>query len=39
MDAGPLVTVSPIDGVHYGPEANPVLAEAFAAAIRQHFPA
>ena len=38
MDAGPLVTVSPIDGVHYGPEANPVLAEAFAAAIRRHFP-
>ncbi len=38
MDAGPLVTVSPIDGVHYGPEANLPLAEAFAAAIRQHFP-
>ena len=38
MDAGPVVTVSPIDGVHYGPEANPALAQAFAAAIRQHFP-
>ncbi len=37
MDAGELVTVSPVDGVHYGPEANPVLAEAFAAAIRRHF--
>jgi len=38
VDAGPLVTVSPIDGIHYGPEANPALAEGFAAAIRQHFP-
>ncbi|MDP3263571.1 MAG: SGNH/GDSL hydrolase family protein [Tabrizicola sp.] len=37
MDAGELVTVSPIDGVHYGPEANPVLAEAFAAAVRRLF--
>ncbi len=37
MDAGALVKVSPIDGVHYGPEANPVLAEAFAAAMRRHF--
>lgn len=38
MDAGAVVQVSPIDGIHYGPEANPALAEAFAAAIRQHFP-
>lgn len=38
MDAGPVVQVSPVDGVHYGPEANPALAEAFAAAIRRHFP-
>ena len=38
LDAGKLVKVSPVDGIHYGPEANPVLAEAFAAAIRRHFP-
>ena len=38
LDAGPLVQVSPIDGIHYGPEANPVLAKAFAAAITAHFP-
>jgi lysophospholipase L1-like esterase len=38
LDAGQLVTVSPIDGIHYGAEANPVLAEAFAQAIRAHFP-
>ncbi|MGL4239280.1 SGNH/GDSL hydrolase family protein [Tabrizicola sp.] len=38
LDAGTLVKVSPIDGIHYDAEANPVLAEAFAAAIRQHFP-
>ena len=37
LDAGAMVRVSPIDGIHYGPEANPVLAEAFAAAIRRHF--
>lgn len=37
LDAGKLVTVSPIDGIHYDAEANPVLAEAFAAAIRAHF--
>ncbi|WP_431298571.1 SGNH/GDSL hydrolase family protein [Tabrizicola sp. BL-A-41-H6] len=37
IDAGELVTVSPIDGVHYGAEANPVLADAFAAAVRRHF--
>lgn len=38
LDAGQVVKVSPIDGIHYGPEANAPLAEAFAAAIRQHFP-
>lgn len=38
MDAGLVVKVSPVDGVHYGPEANLPLAEAFAAAIRHHFP-
>ena len=39
LDAGKVVTVSPIDGIHYDAEANPALAEAFAAAIRAHFPA
>ncbi len=39
LDAGQVVQVSPVDGIHYGPEANPALAEAFAAAIRAHFPA
>ncbi len=38
LDAGKVVKVSPIDGIHYGPEANPALAEAFAEAIRAHFP-
>lgn len=38
LDAGQAVEVSPIDGIHYGPEANAPLAKAFAAAIRQHFP-
>lgn len=38
VDAGEVVEVSPIDGIHYGPEANPALAGAFAAAIRAHFP-
>jgi lysophospholipase L1-like esterase len=38
VDAGAIVTVSPIDGIHYDAEANPALAAAFAAAIRQHFP-
>jgi lysophospholipase L1-like esterase len=37
LDAGAMIKVSPIDGIHYGTEANPVLAEAFAAAIRRHF--
>lgn len=38
FDAGQVVTVSPVDGIHYGPEANPALASAFAATIKQHFP-
>lgn len=38
LDAGQLVRVSALDGVHYGAEANAPLAEAVAAAIRQHFP-
>lgn len=38
LDAGTLVKVSPIDGIHYDADANPVLADAFAAAIRAHFP-
>lgn len=37
LDAGRVVKVSPIDGIHYDAEANPALAEAFAAAIRQYF--
>lgn len=39
LDAGQVVTVSAIDGIHYDAAANAPLAEAFAAAIRQHFPA
>lgn len=38
LDAGGMIHVSHVDGIHYGPEANPILAEAFAAAIRRHFP-
>lgn len=38
LDAGRIVKVSPIDGIHYDAEANPALAEAFASAIRAHFP-
>ena len=38
LDAGQVVKVSPIDGIHYDAEANPKLAQAFAAAIRAHFP-
>lgn len=38
LDAGRVVRVSPVDGIHYGKEANPLLAEAFAAAITAHFP-
>jgi lysophospholipase L1-like esterase len=39
LDAGTVVKVSPVDGIHYDAEANPALAEAFAAAIRRNFPA
>ncbi|MDP3195453.1 SGNH/GDSL hydrolase family protein [Tabrizicola sp.] len=38
LDAGEVVAVSPIDGIHYDAPANPALAEAIAAAIRAHFP-
>lgn len=38
LDAGQVVQVSPVDGIHYDADANPALAQAFAAAIRQHFP-
>ncbi|MFM7336476.1 MAG: SGNH/GDSL hydrolase family protein [Tabrizicola sp.] len=38
LDGGQVVKVSPIDGIHYDAEANPRLAEAFAKAIRAHFP-
>lgn len=38
LDAGQVVKVSPVDGIHYDAEANPKLALAFAAAIRAHFP-
>lgn len=37
LDAGEVVAVSPIDGIHYDAAANPLLAEAFAGAIRAHF--
>lgn len=37
LDAGDLVAVSPIDGIHYDAPANEVLATAFAAAVRRHF--
>ena len=38
LDAGELVEVSAIDGIHYDGAANAILATAFARAIRQHFP-
>ena len=38
LDAGEVVAVSPLDGIHYDAAANPALAGAFAAAIRTHFP-
>ena len=38
LDAGGVVKVSPIDGIHYDAEANPALATTFAAAIAAHFP-
>ena len=38
LDAGEVVTVSPVDGIHYDAAANPALAKAVAAAITAHFP-
>ena len=38
LDAGQVVQVSAIDGIHYDAEANPKLAAAVAAAITAHFP-
>ncbi len=38
LDGGQVVQVSPIDGIHYDTAANPALAEAFATAIKVHFP-
>jgi len=38
LDAGQVVEVSPLDGIHWDPQANPALARALAAAIRAHFP-
>jgi lysophospholipase L1-like esterase len=37
LDAGRVVQVSPVDGIHYDAPANPALAQAIAAAVRQHF--
>lgn len=37
VDAGQVVQVSPVDGVHYEAEAAPLLAQAFAAALRASF--
>ena len=37
LDAGEIIRVSAVDGIHYDPEANPALAAAFAKAIRQAF--
>lgn len=38
LDAGQIVSVSPVDGIHFEAEANPLLAQAFAEAIRARFP-
>lgn len=38
LDAGEVVKVSAIDGIHYDAEANPALAAAVAEAIRRNFP-
>ncbi len=37
LDTGPLIEVSPIDGIHYDAPAQAILARAFAGAIRSHF--
>jgi lysophospholipase L1-like esterase len=38
LDAGRIVTVSPVDGIHYDAGENEGLAVAFAEAIHRHFP-
>jgi lysophospholipase L1-like esterase len=38
VDAGPLITVSPVDGIHYDVADMPAFGLALAAAIRHHFP-
>jgi lysophospholipase L1-like esterase len=38
LDAGQVVKVSSVDGIHYDAAANPALAAAFAAAVNAHFP-
>lgn len=38
LDAGRVVQVSPLDGIHYDADANPALAQAFAEVIRTRFP-
>lgn len=37
LDAGTLIEVSPVDGIHYDEPAQAILARAFAAAVRDHF--
>jgi lysophospholipase L1-like esterase len=37
VDAGALIEVSPIDGIHYDEPAMAALAQGFAAALQQHF--
>jgi lysophospholipase L1-like esterase len=37
FDAGPHVTVSPVDGIHYAPGQMPAFGLAMAAALRHHF--
>lgn len=38
LDAGEVVEVSPVDGIHYEAKANAPLAQAIAKAVRDHFP-
>lgn len=38
LDVGQVISVSPLDGIHYGPEASVPLAGAIAEVIRRHFP-
>lgn len=37
VDAGKIITVSPVDGIHYEAEAQVKLGQAIAEAVRQHF--